>query len=55
MKYGTPYKVKTGYKIYTDDEYYPDSEATGLEIEMTFEYATTLVLTGAAIMSVLTF
>ena len=55
LKFGTTYQVRTGYKIYTNDDEVPISEATGETVLMTFESASTLVLAGLTLCSVLTF
>lgn len=56
IKYGTPYEVRTGYKVYLSaiDEK-PEYMAFGTTILMTFEVATTLLVASAALMTVFTF
>ena len=55
IKYGTPYMVKTGYMVYTENKERPIEAATGIEIEFIWDSATTLAAIGAALVSTLFF
>ena len=55
IKTGTPYKVKTGYKIYADKAAYDagtvESEKAGVMVEMVFESAARLAAGAAALLT----
>ena len=58
VKYGMPYKVRTGYKIYESaTSWFPTEVAAGEPVEMTFmiEGATVLVSTAVSIIMTLSF